>query len=152
MVLPDLSHKWLLTYSFAWLLKWPYSNHSPLSGWQPKNKVFSVTHWLFIKVGFFVCEQAVQVKCTSSVNNAFFKHFTLTVDFVNLLTLGSGVYGVLYYAGHGFDDGGESFLLPVDADLKYDRQHSLRAQEILQTMQTCNTELNLLIIDSCRIR
>lgn len=66
--------------------------------------------------------------------------------------LGKGVYGVLYYAGHGYEDGGENFLLPVDANLKYNRQDSLRAQEILETMQACDTALNLLIIDSCRIR
>ncbi|KAJ7381198.1 B-1 B cell differentiation [Desmophyllum pertusum] len=66
--------------------------------------------------------------------------------------LGKGVYGVLYYAGHGYEDGGENFLLPVDANLKYERQDSLRAQEILETMQACDTALNLLIIDSCRIR
>ena len=59
---------------------------------------------------------------------------------------------MLYYAGHGYEDGGENFLLPVDADLRYNREDSLRAQEILQTMQECDTELNLLIIDSCRIR
>lgn len=70
-------------------------------------------------------------------------------DFVYL---GKGVYGVLYYAGHGYEDGGENFLLPVDANLKYERQDSLRAQEILETMQACDTMLNLLIIDSCRIR
>ena len=59
---------------------------------------------------------------------------------------------MLYYAGHGYEDGGENFLLPVDANLKYEREKSLRAQEILQTMQDCETALNLLIIDACRIR
>ena len=62
------------------------------------------------------------------------------------------MYGVLYYAGHGYEDGGENFLLPVDATLKYKREESFRAQEILQMMQDCDTALNLLIIDSCRIR
>ena len=59
---------------------------------------------------------------------------------------------MFYYAGHGYEDGGENFLLPVDANLKYNRQDSLCAQEILEMMQTCETALNLLIIDSCRIR
>jgi len=71
---------------------------------------------------------------------------------MNSQHLGKGVYGVLYYAGHAYEDGGENFLLPVDANLKYNRQDSLRAQEILETMQECDTALNLLIIDSCRIR
>lgn len=94
--------------------------------------------------------QRLEFKVVSLVNLSLSEMRIAVLSFCRML--GSGVYGVLYYAGHGFDDGGESFLLPVDADLKYDRQHSLRAQEILQTMQTCNTELNLLIIDSCRIR
>ena len=75
-----------------------------------------------------------------------------TLPYNNFAYLGKGVYGVLYYAGHGYEDGGENFLLPVDANLKYERQDSLRAQEILETMQACDTMLNLLIIDSCRIR
>lgn len=67
-------------------------------------------------------------------------------------TLGKYVYAVLYYGGHGYEDSGKNYLLPVDADLTYRRQDSLCAQEILQTMQDCDTALNLLIIDSCRIR
>ena len=66
--------------------------------------------------------------------------------------LAKGCYGVLYYAGHGYEDGGKNYLLPVDSDLKYDRQDSLCAQEILETMQTCDTLLNVLIIDACRLR
>ena len=77
---------------------------------------------------------------------------TQTLSWKIFAYLGKGVYGVLYYAGHGYEDGGENFLLPVDANLKYERQDSLRAQEILETMQACDTMLNLLIIDSCRIR
>jgi hypothetical protein len=59
---------------------------------------------------------------------------------------------VVYYAGHGYEDNGENFLLPVDSDLKYNREHSLRTQEILEAMQQCDTSLNLLIIDACRVR
>jgi hypothetical protein len=58
----------------------------------------------------------------------------------------------VYYAGHGYEDNGENFLLPVDSDLKYNREHSLRTQEILEAMQQCDTSLNLLIIDACRVR
>jgi mucosa-associated lymphoid tissue lymphoma translocation protein 1 len=62
------------------------------------------------------------------------------------------VYGVVYYAGHGYEDNGENYLLPVDSDVRYNREHSLRTQEILDAMQQCDTSLNLLIIDSCRVR
>ncbi|XP_031553377.1 mucosa-associated lymphoid tissue lymphoma translocation protein 1-like [Actinia tenebrosa] len=66
--------------------------------------------------------------------------------------LGKGVYAVLYYAGHGYEDHGKNYLIPVDADLSFKREDSFCAQEILQTMQECNTSLNLLIIDACRVR
>lgn len=87
-------------------------------------------------------------------NSFWWRPKTVTVkpNYLVITLLGKGVYGVLYYAGHGYEDGGENFLLPVDANLKYNRQDSLRAQEILETMQACDTTLNLLIIDSCRIR
>ena len=66
--------------------------------------------------------------------------------------IGKGVYGVVYYAGHGYEDDGENYLLPVDSDLTYKRQDSLRTQEIVDAMQQCDTSLNLLIIDACRVR
>lgn len=69
-----------------------------------------------------------------------------------IICVGRGVYGVVYYAGHGYEDNGENYLLPVDSDIKYNREHSLRTQEILEAMQQCDTSLNLLIIDACRVR
>ena len=65
---------------------------------------------------------------------------------------GKGVYGVVYYAGHGYEDNGEKYLLPVDLDVKYKREESLRIQEIVEAMQQRVTSLNLLIIDACRVR
>ena len=59
---------------------------------------------------------------------------------------------MVYYAGHGYEDNGENYLLPVDSDLKYKREESLRTQEIVEVMQQCETSLNLLIIDACRVR
>ena len=59
---------------------------------------------------------------------------------------------MVYYAGHGYEDDGENYLLPVDSDLTYKRQDSLRTQEIVDAMQQCDTSLNLLIIDACRVR
>ena len=58
---------------------------------------------------------------------------------------------MVYYAGHGYEDNGEKYLLPVDLDLKYKREESLRTQEIVEAMQQRVTSLNL-IIDACRVR
>ena len=68
------------------------------------------------------------------------------------ICLGKSVYGVLYFAGHAFEDNGENFLLPVDADLINKPEHNLRVQEICEEMQQCDTSLNLLITDGCRIK
>ena len=44
---------------------------------------------------------------------------------------GDGVFGVFYFAGHGFEDQGENYLMPIDATGA--NQHEfLAAQEILQ--------------------
>ena len=68
------------------------------------------------------------------------------------IRLEKGVYGVVYFSGHGYEESGETFLLPVDFDLEYSREHSLRVQEILDAMQQCDASLNLLIIDACGVR
>eukprot|EP00795_Rhopilema_esculentum_P012700 gene12700-3416_t len=65
--------------------------------------------------------------------------------------LGSGIYAVIYYAGHGFELDGENYLLPVDA-MSPDPNESIRAQEFLQEMQSCDTLLNLMFLDCCRTR
>ena len=88
-------------------------------------------------------------KVISLVNLTLSEMRTAMLAFCCLL--GKGVYGVVYYAGHGYEDNGENYLLPVDSDLKYNREKSLRTQEILDAMQQCDTSLNLLIIDSCRV-
>ena len=69
-----------------------------------------------------------------------------------MLCSGEGVYAVFYYAGHGYEEGGENYLMPIDATINYNPNESIRAQEFLQEMQSCNTLLNLIIIDACRIR
>ena len=71
-------------------------------------------------------------------------HYSVTVS-------GSGIYAVIYYAGHGFELDGENYLLPVDA-MSPDPNESIRAQEFLQEMQSCDTLLNLMFLDCCRTR
>ncbi|XP_028399837.1 uncharacterized protein LOC114523172 isoform X2 [Dendronephthya gigantea] len=92
---------------------------------------------------------SLNFKVISLVNLTLSEMRTAMLAFCCLL--GRGVYGVVYYAGHGYEDNGENYLLPVDSDLKYNREHSLRTQEILEAMQQCETSLNLLIIDACRV-
>ncbi|XP_070543372.1 mucosa-associated lymphoid tissue lymphoma translocation protein 1-like isoform X2 [Ptychodera flava] len=64
--------------------------------------------------------------------------------------LGKGVYGLFYFAGHGFDANGQSYLVPVDARSAYGIEHCLCAQSILEEMQKQNTGLNVMLLDICR--
>uniref|UniRef100_A0A4W3GPC7 MALT paracaspase 2 n=1 Tax=Callorhinchus milii TaxID=7868 RepID=A0A4W3GPC7_CALMI len=69
-----------------------------------------------------------------------------------LLLLDKGVYGLLYYAGHGYENYGNSFMVPIDAPDSYTSEHCLCVQGILQRMQDKQTRLNVFLLDMCRKR
>ncbi len=60
--------------------------------------------------------------------------------------------GLIYYAGHGMELGGENWLIPVDADLKTDVDVANEAISLKTIMQSVSraTELGLVILDACR--
>ncbi|NXU15398.1 MALT1 protein, partial [Pardalotus punctatus] len=69
-----------------------------------------------------------------------------------LLLLDKGVYGLLYYAGHGYENYGNSFMVPVDAPNPYHSANCLCVQNILRLMQDKQTALNVFLLDMCRKR
>ncbi|NXW60548.1 MALT1 protein, partial [Eurystomus gularis] len=69
-----------------------------------------------------------------------------------LLLLDKGVYGLLYYAGHGYENFGNSFMVPIDAPSSYTSAHCLCVQQVLQSMQQRHTGLNIFLLDMCRKR
>ncbi|NXS62760.1 MALT1 protein, partial [Brachypteracias leptosomus] len=69
-----------------------------------------------------------------------------------LLLLDKGVYGLLYYAGHGYENFGNSFMVPIDAPSAYTSCHCLCVQQVLQSMQRRRTALNIFLLDMCRKR
>ncbi|KAL9822111.1 mucosa-associated lymphoid tissue lymphoma translocation protein 1 isoform 5-T5 [Geothlypis trichas] len=69
-----------------------------------------------------------------------------------LLLLDEGVYGLLYYAGHGYENYGNSFMVPVDAPSPYRSANCLCVQNILRRMQDKRTGLNVFLLDMCRKR
>ncbi|XP_061751544.1 LOW QUALITY PROTEIN: mucosa-associated lymphoid tissue lymphoma translocation protein 1 [Nerophis ophidion] len=69
-----------------------------------------------------------------------------------LLLLHRGVYGLLYYAGHGYENYGNSFMVPVDAPDPYRSANCLCVQSILKLMQEKETGLNVFLLDMCRKR
>uniref|UniRef100_A0A671LED8 Mucosa-associated lymphoid tissue lymphoma translocation protein 1-like n=1 Tax=Sinocyclocheilus anshuiensis TaxID=1608454 RepID=A0A671LED8_9TELE len=71
-------------------------------------------------------------------------------EFLSLLR--KGVYGLLYYAGHGYENFGNSFMVPVDAPNPYRSGNCLCVQSILKLMQEKETGLNVFLLDMCRKR
>ncbi|XP_053153709.1 mucosa-associated lymphoid tissue lymphoma translocation protein 1 isoform X2 [Hemicordylus capensis] len=69
-----------------------------------------------------------------------------------LLLLDKGVYGLLYYAGHGYENYGNSFMVPIDAPNPYRAANCLCVQNILKLMQEKETGLNVFLLDMCRKR
>ncbi|XP_065434208.1 mucosa-associated lymphoid tissue lymphoma translocation protein 1 homolog isoform X3 [Chrysemys picta bellii] len=69
-----------------------------------------------------------------------------------LLLLDKGVYGLLYYAGHGYENFGNSFMVPIDAPRSYTSEHCLCVQSVLKSMQQRQTGLNIFLLDMCRKR
>uniref|UniRef100_A0A672M4U9 MALT1 paracaspase n=1 Tax=Sinocyclocheilus grahami TaxID=75366 RepID=A0A672M4U9_SINGR len=62
------------------------------------------------------------------------------------------VIGLLYYAGHGYENFGNSFMVPVDAPNPYRSGNCLCVQSILKLMQEKETGLNVFLLDMCRKR
>ncbi|XP_024134292.1 MALT paracaspase 2 isoform X2 [Oryzias melastigma] len=69
-----------------------------------------------------------------------------------LMLLDRGVYGLLYFAGHGYENYGNSFMVPIDAPASYTSDHCLCVQSILSRMQEKQTGLNVFLLDMCRQR
>jgi hypothetical protein len=62
--------------------------------------------------------------------------------------------GLVYYSGHGLQNGGENYLVPVDASIEYEddipRQCFPVQKIILGNMERSNSRMNILILDACR--
>jgi len=59
---------------------------------------------------------------------------------------------VIYYAGHGIEVGGENYLIPVNAELKRDRDvdfEAIRLQALLASLEAVDG-LKIVLVDACR--
>ncbi|XP_056428900.1 mucosa-associated lymphoid tissue lymphoma translocation protein 1 homolog isoform X2 [Hyla sarda] len=67
-----------------------------------------------------------------------------------LQLLDKGVYGLFYYAGHGYEHLGRNYMVPIDAPQPYKPENCISVQRILQQMQERKTALNVVLLDTCR--
>ncbi|XP_061630296.1 mucosa-associated lymphoid tissue lymphoma translocation protein 1 [Phyllopteryx taeniolatus] len=64
--------------------------------------------------------------------------------------LDKGVYGLFYYAGHGFERAGRNYLVPVDAPQPYQTENCVCVQRVMLSMQQRQTALSVILLDTCR--
>jgi hypothetical protein len=62
--------------------------------------------------------------------------------------------GLFYYAGHGLQNEGENYLVPIEANIKYDddipRMCLPMHRVVLANMERSSTRMNIVIMDACR--
>lgn len=61
--------------------------------------------------------------------------------------------GLVFYAGHGMQNNGENYLVPINADIKAEneiRYKAVNAGLILAKMEQVKSRINILILDACR--
>lgn len=85
----------------------------------PHKDVFDLKHAL-IELGF---------KVLSLVDLSLREMRTIMLAYCQLL--GPHVFAVFYYAGHGFEQNGKNYLMPVDATPEKKEEEFIQAQEIL---------------------
>ncbi|NJO16986.1 MAG: YARHG domain-containing protein [Thioploca sp.] len=74
-------------------------------------------------------------------------------EFATLLAANKGI-GVFYYSGHGLQVDGENYLIPINAeitdetDVKY---KAIDAGQVLGKMESAKNNLNIVILDACRV-
>jgi hypothetical protein len=60
---------------------------------------------------------------------------------------------VFYYAGHGMEVNGRNFVIPTDAEMKYQEDvefDGIVLDKIISRMERSNAKLNLVVLDACR--
>jgi tetratricopeptide (TPR) repeat protein len=76
--------------------------------------------------------------------------------FQDKLTLGpkDQTVGLFYYAGHGVQFQDENYLVPIDANVKYEddivRMCFPVQRMVLNNMENTNSRMNIIILDACR--
>lgn len=66
---------------------------------------------------------------------------------------GKNTVGLIYYAGHGVQIGGENYLIPVGTQIfdELDVEiEGIRASSLLGTLRNSDTAMNIVILDACR--
>ena len=109
-----------------------------------------IGHWnLFILAQHCTISTIISTfQVVSLVNLTLAEMREALVEFCKLLV--EDTYAVFYFAGHGFERGGRSYLMPVDATDSYLRNENMASAEVLSAMQATKAKLNVVLLDCCR--
>ena len=97
--------------------------------------------------------RALGFTVTKVLNGSRTQMETAVVNFKQRLRA-SNTYGFFFYAGHGIQSNGENYLIPVDANIPSEnalRDRAVSLQWILAELRDAGNELNIVVLDSCRI-
>lgn len=64
-----------------------------------------------------------------------------------------GSVGFFFFAGHGVQYGGDNYLIPANARIasqSFLRSRAITVQEVLETMESGASRLNIVVLDACR--
>jgi len=115
--------------------------HSPLKN--PVNDAEAIAMELS-KLGFEVLKY-------TNLNHEQMKN--AIIQFGHKLSSTAGV-GLFYFAGHGIEQGGETYLLPIEERNELSKEeytHSaVGLRKVLSEMEEANNVMNILILDACR--
>ena len=93
--------------------------------------------------------QQLEFKVVSLLNLTKMEIKRAVSEFCNLVD--KNVYCVFYFAGHGFEEDGLSYLVPTDAPTGYKCDECVCADAVLDNIQKKEPPLILMILDICRI-
>lgn len=70
-----------------------------------------------------------------------------------LFAAGKDAVGLFFYAGHGIQVGGQNYLIPLNSNIKKEREvavEAVSANFILGQMEVADNRMNFIILDACR--
>ena len=70
-----------------------------------------------------------------------------------LVAAGKDAVGLFYYAGHGVQVGGQNYLIPLNTDIKQEREVAIKAVSagfVLGQMEAAGNRMNFVVLDACR--
>lgn len=80
-------------------------------------------------------------------------HAALAAFAARLDEAGRDAVAVVYFAGHGFQDEGINYLVPIGAELPsraYLKARTLAVDDIVQALATTARKANVIVLDACR--